>query len=150
MSTAANKKSIVSSINLHLNTLRGYTESNAVTIKFRIKLSVLCAAITAIWLLFTLPVVFYHLQQPFQGVTNDSTYEFANFSGIAAKTALNCSQGFSISFKTGRCSPVCGEWEEFSHSSVVAFKVTNSLLYAIHFIGAVIAFALSCYNYKIM
>ena len=63
---------------------------------------------------------------------------------------MNCSQGFSISLKTGLCSPVCGEWEEFSHSDVVAFKLTYSLLYTLHFIGTLIALTISCYNYKIM
>ena len=64
--------------------------------------------------------------------------------------AINCSLHFFLSNKTGICSPICGEWEEFSHGTVVTFKIFTSFMYLIHLSGAAIALSLSCYNYKIM
>ena len=63
---------------------------------------------------------------------------------------LNCSQGFFVNLKTGRCSPMCGVWEELPHNIVVAFKVARSLVRAFHFLGGITALAMAVYNYKIM
>ena len=62
----------------------------------------------------------------------------------------NCSQHFSLNEETGFCSPVCGEWEEFTHDQVIAFTVLTTLVYLFHFIGAIIAIAFTLYNYQIM
>ena len=67
------------------------------------------------------------------------------------RIAVNaCSRGFLFNQKTMLCTPVCGEWAEFPPGIVEAFKITLAVLYIFHFIGTVVALALSCYNYKIM
>ena len=73
-----------------------------------------------------------------------------NGSGVVNTSTINCSQGFYHSPKTGMCSPVCGEWEEFSHDIVVVLNTITALFYVFHLIGTGIALAFSCYNYKIM
>ena len=62
----------------------------------------------------------------------------------------NCSQHFSLNEETGFCSPVCGEWEEFTRDQVTTFAVLITLVYLFHFIGAVTAIVFSLYNSKIM
>ena len=73
-----------------------------------------------------------------------------NGSGVVNTSAINCSQGFSLSPQTGLCSPVCGEWEEFSPNIALVFYIFTALCYIFHLIGTGIALAFSCYNYKIM
>ena len=69
---------------------------------------------------------------------------------VVENTVLNCSEQFFFNERTRLCSPLCGEWEEFSHSTVVAFFTVYVFLYIIHLIGTVTALTLSCVNYKIM
>ena len=73
-----------------------------------------------------------------------------NGSGVVNTSTINCSQRFYLSPQTEMCSPVCGEWEEFSHDIVVILNIFTALLYIFHLIGTGIALAFSCYNYKIM
>ena len=65
---------------------------------------------------------------------------------------LNCSPQFAPIKKQGLsvCSPICGQWEEFSEDQVVAFTVTSALSHVIHIVGSIIAVFFSCYNYKTM
>ena len=86
-----------------------------------------------------------------QGSINESII----YSGLAIIVIpLNCSPHFLLSKKPGLplsvCSPICGQWEEFSEDQVVAFTVTTALSHVIHIVGSIIAVFFSCYNYKIM
>ena len=78
-----------------------------------------------------------------------------NYSDLTQITVpLNCSPHFFLSKKPGLplsvCSPICGQWGEFSEDQVVAFTVTSALSHVIHIVGTVIAVFFSCYNYKTM
>jgi hypothetical protein len=81
-----------------------------------------------------------------------ANYSYSDLATIALP--LNCSPQFSLTKKPGLplavCSPICGQWEEFSEDQVVAFTVTTTLLYIIHIVGAIVAVFFSCYNHKIM
>ena len=82
-------------------------------------------------------------------MTNVTKFQVsANYSVVAS--ALNCSPRFAYNAQKGVCSPICGEWEEFSQSQVVAFMVVTTLLFALHVIGTAIALFFSCYNYRVM
>ena len=88
----------------------------------------------------------------FQGTSdesvNDSMTTAVNISNSVH--VRNCSQHFSLNEETGFCSPVCGEWEEFTHNEVLIFATITTFLYLFNFIGAIIAIAFSVYNYQIM
>ena len=81
----------------------------------------------------------------------------ANYSGLAAinfAKPVNCSPNFSLNKKNGPllpiCSPICGQWKEFSQEQVVAFTITTTLSHIFHIMGTVVALFFSCYNYKVM
>ena len=95
---------------------------------------------------YTLFCALYIPQEAVNTVTNDSKLILI----INKNTTLNCSQGFTISPMTGLCKPVCGEWNEFSHNTLLILKTITSIFFAVHFIGTVVALILSCYNYKTM
>ena len=63
---------------------------------------------------------------------------------------LNCSPGFFIKLETGRCSPMCSVWEDLPHDVVVTFNVAYFFVHTFQFVGALVAFALSIYSYRIM
>ena len=144
----------------------GLNVESSVNIKLVIKFCILCFMITVVWLMFTLPIVFYHLPQkvmqvfPFDYkcelwsmyniILPQAATGMENGSGVVNTSTINCSQRFYLSPQTGMCSPVCGEWEEFSHDIVVILNIFTALLYIFHLIGTGIALAFSCYNYKIM
>ena len=68
-------------------------------------------------------------------------------------TTLNCSQGFFVNSKTGRCSPTCGVLEELSYNSIILarnFRLARFIVGAFHFLGGFLALATAVYNYKIM
>lgn len=77
-----------------------------------------------------------------------------NYSDLAITEPLNCSPKFSLNKKVGLpipvCSPVCGQWKEFSEDQVVAFTVTTTLSHILHITGTIVACFFSCYNHKIM
>ena len=127
----------------------GINVRSSVNFKLVMKFCILCFIITVVWLMFTLPIIFYHLpQKVMQGF---SLYELRllyyyvippqvaigmdNGSGVVNTSTINCSQRFYLSPQTGMCSPVCGEWEEFSHDIVVILNIFTALFYIIHFIG---------------
>ena len=82
----------------------------------------------------------------------DSINESIIYSGLAIIAIPNCSPQFRLTNISGLsvCSPICGQWEEFSEDQVVAFTVTSALSHVIHIVGTIIAVFFSCYNYKIM
>ena len=77
----------------------------------------------------------------------------ANYSGLAILKPTSCSPNFSLNKKNGQplpvCSPICGQWKEFSQDQVVAFTVATTLSHIFHITGIVVALFFSCYNQKI-
>lgn len=53
----------ISGGNPTMSGLREFDMSNVTNTKLFIKGFILCAVITAVWLLFSLPIIFYHLPQ---------------------------------------------------------------------------------------
>ncbi len=135
-------------------------------IKLVIKFCIFCAVTTVVWLMFMLPVVFYHLPQEVIVIIVITNFCIKQLLFLRMSLLLICQLQImahslemhlstvprdSLSVpKTGLCSPVCGEWEEFPHDVVVAFDIITALLYILHLIGIAIALAFSCYNRKIM
>ena len=156
------RKSLVSSIHLHLRTLRRHAEGNVLTLRLRIMFSVLCISIITVWALFLLPIVVYSVQLEVCGIAThhvinlylfffQAEYNVRNMSAITNVTG-NCSQNFArveLAYSS-QCVPVCGEWREFPQHVVLALQIFRSVLYTIHFIGTVLALVLCCYNYNIM
>ena len=132
-----------------------------------INASIFCIVIFGVWMLFAVPVIFYHLQQEVSDTTLHFALDFGflqvdvNAGSNATKlqasgpanysaNSLNCSPHFTLNAQKGICSPICGEWEEFTQNQVVAFTVTTTLLAVLHVLGTIIALFFSCYNHKIM
>ena len=66
---------------------------------------------------------------------------------------LNCSQGFFVNSKTGRCSPTCDVLEELSYNNTMLarnFRLARAIIGVFHSLGGFLALAMAVYNYKIM
>ena len=83
-------------------------------------------------------------------VTNNSTDIFNSSDGNATQNSRICNQDFYVSESTGRCTPECGVWEEFPHSTVVGIRVTAIVSEAIYLLSGIAIVVLSLVNYKRM
>ena len=84
-----------------------------------------------------------------QDGSNLSSLTLANYS-VAKPLIRNCSPQFSLSEKTGLCSPICDQWKGFSEDQVIVFIVTIILSHVCHIIGTIVALLFSCYNHRLM
>ena len=80
-------------------------------------------------------------------VINFMSSESVHDRNGSSTNAIICNEGFYLD---GICRPECGEWEEFSHSTVLAFDTVVVLQAVAYLIGAVVVLILSCIRYKNM
>ena len=67
-------------------------------------------------------------------------------------STLQCQEGFSCSAErnVSVCLPVCGSWEEYPRSTVVAVDVVIVLCAAIGFVSSIAVLVISCIRWNRM
>ena len=67
-------------------------------------------------------------------------------------STLQCQEGFSCSAlgNTSLCLPVCGRWEQYPHSAVVAIDVAIIVSASIGLVASIAVLVISCIRWKHM